>query len=176
MPYAAPHGSYPTQGDDRWIAIAVFTQEEWEAFCRVLGREDWLRDSRFATHGARCANDAALDAAVAEETKKHDRRDLERRLQEASVAAGAVLDQRDLFEDPQLAHRGHFVPVVHGDWGEVPAESFGVRPAENPPVVQRPSPLIGEHNEYVVREILGYSEDEYNELVAAGAIEFYGAD
>lgn len=175
-PYTAPHGAYPTQGDDRWIAIAVFTQEEWEALCRVLGREDWLTDARFASVADRCRHDAELDAAIAEETRKHDARELMERLQKVGVAAGVALDQQGLFGDPQLAHRSHFVPQVHADWGEYPAELFGVRLSETPPVVQRPSPCIGQHNEYVLQELLGYSRDEFDRLVAEGAVEYYGAD
>ena len=175
-PYAAPHGSYPTKGEDRWIAIAVFGQDEWEALCRVLGRGDWRDDARFATHDDRCQHDEELDAVVAEATAAYDGRELMERLQAEGVAAGIALDQEGLFSDPQLLHRGHFVPVVHGDWGDFQAESFGVRPAQTPPVVQRPSPLIGEHNEYVIREILGLPAEEFDRLVAAGAVEFYGAD
>jgi benzylsuccinate CoA-transferase BbsF subunit len=175
-PYAAPHGSYPVQGDDRWIAISVFDQQEFEALCAVLQREGWLQDARFATHEARCEHDGALDSAVAQATATFDGRDLMEALQAAGVPAGLALNQQDLFEDPQLLHRGHFQTIVHGDWGEVPGELFGVRPQDAPPVIQRPSPLIAEHNEVVAREVLGYSEDEFGQLVADGAFEFYGAD
>lgn len=173
-PVAAPHGVYPTRGDDRWIAIATFSEEEWEALCRVLGREDWLADARFGSLEERCRNDEALDALIAEETRQQDGRELMERLQRAGVAAGVVLDQQGLCEDPQLVHRGHFVPMTHRDWGEYPAELFGARLSETPPVVQRPPPCIAQDNEFVLREFLGYSEQEYNELVAAGAVEFYG--
>jgi crotonobetainyl-CoA:carnitine CoA-transferase CaiB-like acyl-CoA transferase len=169
----APHGVYPTRGDDRWIAICVFEQEEWQALCRVLGRDGWLADDRFATHEARCGNDAALDAAIAEETAKHDARELMERLQSAGVPAGAVLNQEMIFDDPQLRHRGHFVLARHPVFGDFEAELFGARMSETPVTVQRPSPLVGQHNEYVLREILGYSEDNFNRLVAEGGVEFY---
>jgi len=176
-PYAAPHGVYPTQGDDRWIAIAASTQEEWLAVCDVLGREDWRSAARFATLEARCANDVALDAAMAEETAKHEGRSLMERLQRVGVAAGVVHDQQGVCEDPQLNHRGHFVPVQHGEFGDkMPGELFGARLSETPLRVQRPAPLIAEHNEFVLRELLGYTQDEFNDLVAAGALEFYGGE
>jgi benzylsuccinate CoA-transferase BbsF subunit len=175
-PAVAPHGVYPTKGTDQWIAVSVFTDEEWRAFCRVLGRDDWPSDARFASMADRCANDAALDAAIAEETPKHDARELMERLQAAGVIAGAVLDSEHLYADPQLTHRGHFVPIVHPDWGDFPAEVFGARLSDNPPAVQRPSPQLAQHNEYVLRELLDYSQEEYDQLVAAGAVEFYGAD
>ena len=183
-PATAPHGTYPTQGDgfdklttgDRWIAISVFDDAEWAALCRVLGRDDWLGDARFATHEARCANDAELDAAIAEETGKHDARELQERLQAAGVPAGAVLNQQLMYEDAQLRHRGHFVPMTHPVWGQFEAEQFGVRMTETPPVIQRPAPTISQHNEYVLREVLGYSEDDFNRLVAEGGVEFYSGD
>lgn len=175
-PATAPHGVYPTKGDDRWIAIAAFSQEEWQAICRVLGRDDWLSDPRFAGEADRCQNDADLDAAIAEETRKFEGRPLMEQLQKEGVAAGVVLDQEQLFADPQLIHRGHFVPVVHGDWGDYQAELFGVRLSETPPVVQRPAPCIAEHNEFVLREFLGYAQEDVDQLVADGAVEFYGGD
>jgi benzylsuccinate CoA-transferase BbsF subunit len=172
-PQTAPHGVYPTQGNDQWIAIAAFDQQEWESLCHVFGRDDWMTDDRFATQGARCANDAALDAAIAEETRKHDARELMERLQATGVPAGAVLDQERLYADPQLKHRGHFVPVQHPVWGNYPAEVFGAHMSETPPEIQRRAPLLGEHNEYVLREMLGYSEEDFNRLVAEGGVEFY---
>ena len=175
-PHTAPHGVYPTKGDDRWIAIAAFSQEEWGAICRVLGRDDWLSDPRFAEQTDRCRHDEELDALIAEETRRFEGRGLMELLQQEGVAAGVLLDQQGLFADPQLTHRGHFVPVVHADWGEYPSELFGARLSETPPVVQRPAPCIAQHNEYVVREILGYSEEEFDRLVADGAVEFYGGD
>jgi len=175
-PHTAPHGAYPTRGDDRWNAISVFEDAEWEALCRVLDRQDWRSDPRFATREARCANDEALDAAIAEETAKHDGRALMERLQAAGVPAGVVLDQQGLYEDPQLNHRGHFVKVEHCDWGEYPAELFGVRMSETPPVIQRPAPCIAQDNEYVVQQLLGYSAEEFDQLVADGAVEYYGAE
>jgi benzylsuccinate CoA-transferase BbsF subunit len=175
-PATAPHGAYPTKGDDRWIAISVFNQEEWQALCRVLGRDDWLVDARFATHADRCRNDAELDAAIAAETKQHDGRALMERLQGAGVPAGAVLDQQMMFDDPQLKHRGHFVPIVHPEWGDFPAELFGVRMSETPVAIQRPAPLLAQHNEFVLREMLGYSEADFDRLVAEGGVEFYAGD
>ena len=175
-PHTAPHGVYPTEGDDRWIAIAVFSQEEWQALCRVLGRDDWLSDPRFASQADRCQHDEELDAIIAEETRKFEGRQLMERLQKEGVAAGVALDQEGLYQDPQLIHRGHFVPVVHQEWGDYPAELFGVRLAETPPVVQRPAPCIAQHNEFVLQELLGYSQEEFDRLVAEGALEFYAAD
>jgi benzylsuccinate CoA-transferase BbsF subunit len=175
-PQTAPHGVYPTQGDDAWIAIAAFTDDEWSSLCDVLDGGDWKDDARFATHDARCANDAALDSAIAEATRYCDAHELMTKLQAAGVTAGAVLNQEQLYADPQLNHRGHFTPMEHPVWGSYPHELFGVRMTETPPVIQRRAPLLAEHNEYVLRAILGYSEEDFNRLVAAGGVQFAELD
>lgn len=175
-PVAAPHGVYPTRGEDRWIAITVFSDVEWASLCRVLSREEWLHDQRFATQLARCRHDAELDAAVAEVTQGWDGRELMEALQRAGVAAGVVHDQQGLYGDPQLLHRGHFVPLTHPEWGEFPAEPFGVRLSKAPPVVERPAPCLGQDNERVLREVLGYSSEEVDRFIAEGALEYYGGD
>lgn len=175
-PIAAPHGVYPVEGEDKWIAITVFTDEEWASLCRVLNRDEWLSDPRFATRLERCRHDAELDVALADVTRGWDGRELMDALQRAGVAAGVVHDQQGLYADPQLVHRGHFVPRIHPEWGEFPAELFGVRLSKLPPVVQRPAPCLGQDNERVLREVLGYSQEEIDRLIGEGALEYYGGD
>jgi benzylsuccinate CoA-transferase BbsF subunit len=175
-PETAPHAVFPTKGDDRWIAIAVFSDAEWQTLCRTLGRDDWISGDDFATLPARCHNEGALNALIAGETRRYDARELMERLQAAGVTAGVVLDQEGLYADPQLAHRGHFVSMPHPVLGDFPAELFGARLESTPPRVQRPAPCLGEHNELVLRELLGYSTEDFDRLVAEGAVEFYGGD
>src|SRR5262249_59425876 len=89
---AAPHGVYPCAGADRWIAITVFTDEEWRAFARVAG----VRDDRFTTREARAANMAALDALVAGWTRTQVAEEAVALLQRAGVPAGVVANGEDL--------------------------------------------------------------------------------
>jgi benzylsuccinate CoA-transferase BbsF subunit len=175
-PRAAPHGVYPVRGEDRWITIAVTNDEEWRAFCDVLGKGDWLADGRFATNDDRSTHDNELDELVADATSNREGRELMVALQRGGVPAGIALDQEGLGSDPQLRHRGHFVPVPHGGWGEQLGELFGARLLETPPAVQRAAPTLAQHNEHVGREILGFSQDEFDALLAEGAFELYGAD
>jgi benzylsuccinate CoA-transferase BbsF subunit len=175
-PRAAPHGVYPVRGDDRWIAISVTNDGEWRALCEVLGKPDWTNDSRFKTNEARCGTDEELDRLVAEATRNHDGHELMEALQKAGVVAGLALDQEGLLRDPQLKHRAHFLPVAHAEWGEQLGELFGARLSETPPVVQRAAPTLAQHNEQVAREVLGYSQEEFDGLLADGAFELYGAD
>ena len=97
-----------------------------------------------------------------------DRTDLMRRLQAAGVTAAAVIRQREMFDDPHLAARGYFQSVPHPEAGTHPLAGPAYRMSRTPVGIRTPAPTLGEHNEYVYREILGLSEDEYRELLAAG--------
>jgi benzylsuccinate CoA-transferase BbsF subunit len=175
-PCAVPHGVYPVQGEDRWIAIAAMNDDEWLALCEVLNKREWLDDARFASNQDRCAHDVELDDLIAEATRNHDGQELMEALQKAGVPAGLALDQEGLLSDPQLKHRGHFVPVIHPAWGEQLGELFGAHLSEAPPVVERAAPTLAQHNEQVAREMLGYSHGEFDALLADGAFELYAAD
>ena len=114
-PSVAPHGVYPCQGDDRWIAIACFDDEEWQSLCRAMGppSADQLEQARFATPTDRKANEDDLGRIIAEWTSNWDPAELMTTLQSFGVPAGKVNDCRDLYEDPQLKHRGHFQYLEH---------------------------------------------------------------
>ena len=170
-PPAAPHGVYPASGEDRWVAIAVFSDEEWSRFADAIGRPPWTADERFASQRSRWENQDALDEAVATWTSQRDRHEVTKLLQDAGVRAGAVQNAQDLNEtDPQLAHRGVFFQLDHPVIGEarfegVPVQFDGMS-ADN----WRSGPLLGEDNEYVFKELLGVGDDEFAELAATGTI------
>ena len=170
-PAAAPHGVYPCRAEDSWCAIACFTEGEWAALCDVLKRPEWARDPRFARLVARKAHEEALDAALAERTREWPARDLMVALQGAGVPAGVVADSRDLFEDPQLQHRGHFTVVDHPELGPHAVDTPEFHLSRTPFRIRWSAPLLGQHTEHVCREILGMSEAEYLELAAAGVLE-----
>ena len=107
--FSAPHGVYPCHGDDRWIAIAVFSQSEWKSLVAGMGSPPWAADPRFATAEGRLANEAELDARLAAFTRAFDPHELMQTLQRSGVEACAVQDFRALQSDPQLEARGHFV-------------------------------------------------------------------
>ena len=170
-PPAAPHGVYPASGEDRWVAIAVFSDEEWSRFADAIGRPAWTADERFASQQSRWENQDALDEAIAAWTGERDRHEVTKLLQDAGVRAGAVQNAEDLNEtDPQLAHRGVFFQMDHPVIGEARFEGVPVRfdgmSADN----WRSGPMLGEDNEYVFKELLGLGDDELAELAASGAI------
>ncbi len=165
-PNHAPHGVYPAAGEDRWIAIACRTEAQWRSLCAAMGRVALAADARFADQVARRENRAALDREVAEWTRGRDALETERVLQAAGVPAHTVQTPVDMRDDPQLAHRGHFVRVPHPAIGESWVENSRYRFSATPARVTAPGPTLGQHNELVLREILGYSDERIAALVA----------
>ncbi len=171
LPDAAPHGAYRCRGDDRWCVIAVFTDEEWTSFTKVLGNPLWTRENRFATLLGRKHNEDELDRLVENWTMQKDAREVMEILQSAGVAAGVIQSGKDLLEDDlQLKARGHFVQVEHPEAGSQTVDSVRIKLSSTPGRVRHPAPLLGEHNEHVLKELLGISGDEYDSLLIEGVV------
>jgi len=169
-PNAAPHGAYPCRGEDRWCVIAVFTDDEWQSFCRVANHIDWATDARFSTLAARKQNEDELDRLVGEWTAQFTPHEVMEKLQAVGVQAGVVNTLGDLFSDPQLAHRNIWRDLPHAEleqfFYEAPPFALLDTPAD-----LRPSPLLGENNREVFGGILGMSDAEIDELMKQGVIE-----
>ncbi len=170
-PYAAPHGAYRCQGDDRWCAIAVFTDEEWEGFCRAIGNPELTKDSRFATVLGRKKNEDELDKLTEEWTSNRSPEEVMAQMQAAGVPSGLVANGRDLHLDPQLKHRHHFWMLDHPEMGVTAYDSAAFRLSETPAELKMPAPCLGQHNEYVCREILKMSYAEFVSLMEEGVFE-----
>jgi crotonobetainyl-CoA:carnitine CoA-transferase CaiB-like acyl-CoA transferase len=132
----------------------------------VLGAPSWARDPALASAAGRLAARDALDARIADWTRPQDALALAERLQAAGVEAGPVQDLDAVLADPQLAFRGHFVPIRHGHLGELLFERSGFRLSHSPGGFSRPGPDLGEHNHAVLGGILGLSQAEIEDLVA----------
>jgi crotonobetainyl-CoA:carnitine CoA-transferase CaiB-like acyl-CoA transferase len=167
----APHSVYPVAGDDRWVAIAATSEAQWRALCDATGHPEWHDDARFATNATRLANQEALDQAIGAWTADKEADAVEQILQQAGVPVHRVNTSEDCFADPQLVYREHFVTVEHPELGPVPVESSRMRFSGTPAHVTWPGPTFGQHNEYVLRDILGMGDEEIIELVASGAME-----
>lgn len=170
LAYAAPHGIYRCQGDDRWCAIAVFTDDEWQSFCQVMGNPALAKDPRFMTLLSRKQNEDELDRLVEAWTIKHSPEEVMNLMQASGVAAGVVANAKDQAEDPQLAHYNYFEELEHPVIGKIPFyHGPPFRLSETPHETGRAT-LIGEHNEYVYTELLGFSDEEWAQLIAEGVI------
>lgn len=170
--HAAPHGCYPCLGEDRWCAIAVFDESEWERLCGVLDRPAWRSDPRFASLAARLENVAALDTEVGAATRERDAYALMHALQGAGVAAGVVQTAEDLAQrDAQLAARGFFEQIEHRVLGTVTATGIPLGLTGTPGRSGIAGSAVGQDNDYVFGTLLGMSREEIDAAVAAGAIE-----
>ena len=173
LPYGggAPHGAYPCRGKDRWVAITVFTDEEWRALVDVVGNPKWADDPRFATGEGRERNADGLDALVESWTVQHTAEEVMGRLQAKGVAAGVVQTGEDLSRDPQLKGRGFFrrVPDHQGEYRTI--ESAPYKLSRTPGSVTKGAPAFAADMTYVLRELLGMSDDEVEDCAIAGAFD-----
>ncbi|MCS6925972.1 MAG: CoA transferase [Candidatus Binatia bacterium] len=172
---AAPHGVYRCAGSDRWCAITVFTEEEWQRFCQVLGHPAWTEDERFATLAQRLAHHEELDRHVEEWTRQRPAEEVMTVLQQAGVPAGVVANAEDMDRDPQLRARGYWAHLRTPEGEEVVLDGTPIKLSATPGYVAAPGPLLGEHTDSVLRRLLGYT-DEYiaylkAERVVASAAE-----
>ncbi|MFC1991537.1 CaiB/BaiF CoA transferase family protein [Chloroflexota bacterium] len=168
--YAAPHGVYRCRGDDRWCAISVFTETEWEAFRKVLDLPDWTKDEKFTSFQKRKQNEEELNGLIEQWTIKNTPEEVMALLQKAGVPAGVVKTNKELFEDPQLEHRGYFQQVEHPEIGPCYQQAWPIKLSESP-INIRPSPCLGEHNEYVYTGILGISDEDFISCLNDGVFE-----
>ncbi|MBM3141387.1 MAG: CoA transferase, partial [Chloroflexi bacterium] len=166
----APHAMYPCAGVDQWIAIDVGTDEEFAALCRELGREALARDARFATAEARREHRAALDAAVAEATREREKEALFHALQRAGVCAAPAHDPLEALADPHLAARSFFEELDTPGGGRHRYPGLTFRMAETPNRLRTPPVTLGQHNEEIYLELLGYPREQYDALVAKGLV------
>jgi benzylsuccinate CoA-transferase BbsF subunit len=169
--FAAPHGVYRCQGDDRWVAIAVETDEEWQSFGRVVGSPDWVSDPKYATLASRIENSEELDSLVEKWTVNYTPEQVMTMLQEAGVGAGVVANAKDMDEDTQLNHYNFYHEMDHPYMGKLryyhpPAFKLSAVDAD----FARPV-LLGEHTDYVCHEILGMPEDEIARLRQKGVFD-----
>lgn len=166
--YAAPHGVYRCLGGDRWCAITVFTDEEWRSFCNVIGNPAWTKETKFGTVLGRKKNEDELDRLIEAWTVNHTAEEVMTTMQAAGVPAGLAETGEDVVEhDPQVKHR-QFIKEIEGpEIGKyhVCAPCFTMSKAS---YELKRGPLLGEHNEYVLKNILGMSDDEIVELVLEG--------
>jgi crotonobetainyl-CoA:carnitine CoA-transferase CaiB-like acyl-CoA transferase len=170
-PHAAPHGVYPARGDDRWIAIAVFDDEQWARLVDAMGAPAWTGDERFADQESRFANQDALDQHLSAWTRERDRHEMTELLQAKGVPAGAVQNAEDLNEhDPQIASREVFFEMDHPVIGRARFEGDPIHFSALEPDNWRSAPLLGEDNEYVFKDVVGVGDEEYDELQAEGVI------
>ena len=169
-PHAAPHGIFPCKEEETWCCIAVFTEEEWETFCDVIGNPGWSKNAKFQTLFDRKQNEEELEQLVAGWTNKFTPIEVMTMMQAKDVPAGVVHPPSGLYEDPQLAHRDFFVKLNHTEIGPHHYDGLTFNLSKTPGKLRMPAPCLGEHNEYIYKDILGLNDDEIGDLLVEGVI------
>jgi crotonobetainyl-CoA:carnitine CoA-transferase CaiB-like acyl-CoA transferase len=159
---AAPHGVYRCAGPDRWVALSVWSDQEWRAFREATGLEG------AATAEARRETRVELDRRIEAWTATRDRDEVVALLRTANVRVAPVLAISELFSDPQLAHRAMWPTVTHGAIGAMHVMAPPFRLSGTPSVQDRPGPLLGADNDHVFGELLGLSAEERQRLERDG--------
>ena len=162
----APQGVFRCAGEDRWVAISVIDERSWQGLCTVLGADDL----RGLSASERDADHSAIEARIASFTSTTTDHEVAKALQEAGVPAAIVADAVDVMADPQLAASDYFVPLEHPDAGVHGWPRFPATMSLTPPRMSTAAPTMGQHNDYVVCELAGYSVQRLAELSAADII------
>jgi benzylsuccinate CoA-transferase BbsF subunit len=163
-PYMAPHGVFRCAGQEEWVAIAARDDDDWRRCAEAIGPPGLAADPRFSSLAGRKANEDALEELIAGWTKTRTPAEIVATLQAAGVPAFASMSNRSLAEDPALTASGFFVSLPHPEVGTRQHAGIPWRMSRTPTAVTRPAPCLGEHTDYVMREVLGYSPEEIARL------------
>jgi crotonobetainyl-CoA:carnitine CoA-transferase CaiB-like acyl-CoA transferase len=166
-PRAVPHGAFSCRGDDRWVAIACWTDDEWARLSGIIGFDDLS----LATFTARMERVDDVEAAVEAWTATRTREEVADLLQAAGIEAVPVQDFGDIHDDPQVALRDHFVRLTHPYMGDGLYEHNGFRLSDAPGGYDRSGPTLGQDNDWVLADVLGLSAAEREQLEADGALD-----
>ncbi|TDC91336.1 CoA transferase, partial [Actinomadura sp. 7K507] len=167
---AAPHGAYPCAGDDEWIAIAAHDDRQWRALCAALGAHGLAEDPAFHRLTDRQAAQELLDDVLSELTGAHDKTTLAERLQAAGVPAAPVLGGDEIAGSPAMRECGMLVDLDHAAVGRRTYGALGFRHSRSAGSHRRAAPLFGEHNDEVLRNLLGYDAEDLAALRGAGVV------
>ena len=163
-PWMAPHNCFRCTGDDQWVTIVCETDDEWQALCRAIGQPHLATDARFLTARDRKAHEDELDNILTAWTAQRDKWEVTRTLQAAGVAAFPSMTTKDIAEDQHLEARGFFVRLSHPEVGVRTNTGIPWALAHSPNSVRSPAPLLGQHTDQVMRDVLGYSAQKIAEL------------
>jgi crotonobetainyl-CoA:carnitine CoA-transferase CaiB-like acyl-CoA transferase len=167
---SAPHDVFPTSGEDEWVAIDITSDEEWASLCRVIDRDDMATDPRFATTAERVKHQDELAAPIAEWSRRQNKHDAARLLQDNGVPAAAVYKANDTLACEYLNARQFSMPLDHPEAGRHLHQGLPHRFEKTPVAHRRAAPCLGEHNHYVLKNVLGRSDADVAELERAGTI------
>ena len=161
---------YPCAGDDRWVVITVYDNRQWQALCDVIGAPELAADPELNDAQARRQRQDEIDLRIAAWTRTQTPDAAMNTLQRAGIPAGAVMNQADAFADPHVASRQFFQEAYQEDCGTHLYPGPLYKMSATPLSIRRGPVMFGQDNEYVYRELLGYTADEYAAFQAAGHV------
>jgi crotonobetainyl-CoA:carnitine CoA-transferase CaiB-like acyl-CoA transferase len=167
---AFPYGCYRCRGNDRWCVIAVFNEDEWQAMCQAMGNPPWAKQERFSTLSRRLEHQEELNELVEQWTSNYTPEEVMDMLQKVGVAAGKASNAADLANDPQLKSRDFFVHLHHPVLGKTISDGTPIRLSRTPSKYKRAAPLLGQDNQYVYRDLLELSKEQFHQYVEQGII------
>jgi crotonobetainyl-CoA:carnitine CoA-transferase CaiB-like acyl-CoA transferase len=166
-----PHGIYrAADDDDRWIALAVQTDEDWRRLRAIVPGPGWWHDPALEHLDRRMARAAEIDAVLAAWARSRTADESVEALRAAGLAAGAVAKVDDLLADQNLRRRGFFLATEHPEVGTRTLAGLGWTMPCIASMPVRPAPLLGEHNWEVFTEWLGLTPEQFSDLVDRGVI------
>ncbi|MFN0183345.1 MAG: CaiB/BaiF CoA transferase family protein [Aquabacterium sp.] len=167
-PQVVPYQRFETA--DGHLVLCIGSDSQWASFCRAAGRTDLGGDPRYATNAGRVQHREPLLAALTAELKTRSKRDWQALLDAASVPCGPINNLREVFEEPQVRHRGLHIELPHAAAGQVPGVASPMRLSATPVDYRRGPPLLGQHTDEVLRGLLGLGEADIAALRAAAVI------
>jgi len=166
----APHGIYPSSGEDRWVAISCSGDDEWRGLASAMGGPAWTGAARFASHSGRQASAGELDGAIARWTSERTAEEATARCQAHGVAAAPVMGLEAHQDHPHFRARGAVRAVTHPAVGDFALYASPIKLSATPGKIERAAPCLGEHNAEVFRGLLRLKKEEYEGLVRDGVI------
>ena len=166
----APHNVYRCKGDQKWVAISISSDSQWQSFCVAAGKPEWVSDIRFIDAGQRLANQEVLDSLIERWTLNYEPYEITEILQRVGVPSFPTLDSLELLKDRHLIDRDFVAWIDHPETGWRPIDNVAWKIDGQRPVKYPRAPLLGEHNLYVLEELLGFSKSKIQRLVRAEAL------
>lgn len=167
-PHEAPMAAFRCK--DGYIIIATVGDEHWQRFCRAINRPDWAADPQYRTKRQRWERKYILQEEVEKITTQYTVKEVGEMMDRERVANSPILNIKEVVEDPHLNARGYFLEIEHPIIGKAKIPGIPFKLSATPGKVERPSPLVGEHNEFILGKYLGINRAEVRKLAAEGVI------
>jgi benzylsuccinate CoA-transferase BbsF subunit len=172
-PFYAPHNVYQTEGEDKWIAIGTENDTHWNNLCEIMNNPDWSQSNEYSDSFSRYKNREQLDLLLSDWTKTQNNLQLSNLLQSKGVPAGPVLNSKELLLDEHLNHRQFYERITHNPSDDIGEQMYSGRAwkmSNSTTKIRGPGPALGEHNDYILSQLLGYDEDTIGDFYDLGII------